>query len=421
MRGPTESPRDQLWEARCRSDGIVDYLDSVLPILAVVRGNSTVREESVDPMTHKEVTSELPSTLTIAKTIPTRVGGAVIGGDSYLDGSRPFVRACLADDTRERHLDLYEGDVVVFAGTTWQVTRINEPSSAPRGFVATLTRVNPGSPPRSGRFEVDGSLLDLRIAGAGTPPVVCVSALGDDHDEWVEALAQVTMPTTLVTYARPGLGRSDPLPDPRTPMSISDTAQQLRALLDTAGVQSPRILVGHSIGGWIVDRYALLYGDDTAGAVFIDSTDPSMNPLEDEQGGLVDDAPRGIVFDVETSREEQAATPTPAIPHSIVVSSAIGRWHRITDPEPFAPRSLQELDDQWQSHQRQLARRAGAVFVQAHQAGHRIDSEAPGLIARAIDAVVASTTTGAITIDRNALDAAGGHVSDPNRRPHDQF
>lgn len=84
---------------------------------------------------------DLPRTITIAKAIPTRVGDATLGGGSYIDGDHWYLHLGIADSTGHRDLHLSRGDTAVFAGTTWQVTHLREPTTATRGLVATLTRV----------------------------------------------------------------------------------------------------------------------------------------------------------------------------------------------------------------------------------------------------------------------------------------
>jgi hypothetical protein len=54
--------------------------------------------------------------------------------------------------------------------------------------------------------------LAARVAGRGSPAVVCLSALGGDHEEWEGVVERLAPITTVVTYGRPALGGSDGLP-----------------------------------------------------------------------------------------------------------------------------------------------------------------------------------------------------------------
>jgi alpha-beta hydrolase superfamily lysophospholipase len=66
---------------------------------------------------------------------------------------------------------------------------------------------------------------------------------------------QISQFTTSVIYDRAGTGWSDEVKLPRSAAEVSD---ELRSLLHTAGVPAPYLLVGHSLGGLYIRRYALL-------------------------------------------------------------------------------------------------------------------------------------------------------------------
>ena len=55
---------------------------------------------------------------------------------------------------------------------------------------------------------------------------------------------------------------------PRTAESV---VADLHALLETAAVPGPYVLVGHSLGGLFVRLYAATYPDEVAGLVLVDA------------------------------------------------------------------------------------------------------------------------------------------------------
>src|SRR4029077_16048804 len=69
--------------------------------------------------------------------------------------------------------------------------------------------------------------------------------------------------------------RSDPIPMPRT---AGDVVTDLHALLHTAGVPSPFVLVGHSFGGLVVRLYASAYSDEVVGLVLVDAAQEETYP-----------------------------------------------------------------------------------------------------------------------------------------------
>lgn len=89
------------------------------------------------------VTSQqLPAVLEIYKTIPSRINDSLIGGDSYVDEQgRWVVELHVAEGGGRQLLRVVEGDSVAFAGATWAVENVGEPTSQAQGCVATLTRV----------------------------------------------------------------------------------------------------------------------------------------------------------------------------------------------------------------------------------------------------------------------------------------
>lgn len=265
-------------------------------------------------------------------------------------------------------------------------------------------------------IEVDGCRLAIAADGVGDPPIVFVSPLGTVGEEWQPVADLLTAPPLVVTYDRPGLGHSDPLPTgrPERPHVMRHAALQLRELLASAGVAGPRVLVGHSIGGPLIEIYARLWPEEVAGLVFVDSTDLTLDlgrPI------MADGDDQAYHFDLAASLAEQAsAPPLPAVP-AAVVTSAVGRWLRITDPDKYRPYTLDQVDARWQDGQRELAARADAVQLIAHTAGHDMPREAPALVAYAVDAVhtaaqTASADGQAVQLDAAAVATADGRIAD---------
>ncbi len=123
------------------------------------------------------------------------------------------------------------------------------------------------SPPIGRRYAVAGRQLALHRVGSGGPSVVFLPGAGLIGLDYLNVATEIARSTTAVLYDRAGTGWSDAIALPRTAAAV---AEELRALLRTAEVPAPYVLVGHSLGGAYVRRYAQLFPDEVAGLLFLD-------------------------------------------------------------------------------------------------------------------------------------------------------
>jgi pimeloyl-ACP methyl ester carboxylesterase len=156
----------------------------------------------------------------------------------------------------------------------------------------------------AGLVDIGGRNLYLECRGKGSPTVVLEDGAGLGADLWSVDLLEpaggrpMVLPTVagftrVCAYDRPGTigdvnpdldpggpdflpSRSDPAPMPRT---ARETVPDLHALLQTAGVPGPYVLVGRSLGGAFVRLYAAIESN-IQGAF-----DPSAPPPSTVVGG----------------------------------------------------------------------------------------------------------------------------------------
>jgi pimeloyl-ACP methyl ester carboxylesterase len=117
------------------------------------------------------------------------------------------------------------------------------------------------------RVDIGGRRLDLRCVGDGEPTVMLDIGLGQSSLAWRKVQPALGRLTRTCSYDRAGFGFSDPGPLPR---SASAEAQDLRKLVHAAGLRTPLVLVGHSLGSLIARLYANAHPGDVAAIVVID-------------------------------------------------------------------------------------------------------------------------------------------------------
>jgi len=75
----------------------------------------------------------------------------------------------------------------------------------------------------------------------------------------------------VIAYNRPGVGNSS---KPTQPQTGSHMVESLKAVLHAANLKSPYVLVGHSLGGLIVNLFARQYPSEVSSAILIEATAP---------------------------------------------------------------------------------------------------------------------------------------------------
>ena len=123
------------------------------------------------------------------------------------------------------------------------------------------------------KYNVGNYALSLVSAGQpgepGSPVVVLETGLVEEASAWSAVQEKLSLDYLTIRYDRAGRGESDPASKPRSALQM---VEDLRRLLQAAGIEAPLILVGHSFGGMIVRLYAGLYPEQVVGLVLVDPT-----------------------------------------------------------------------------------------------------------------------------------------------------
>jgi pimeloyl-ACP methyl ester carboxylesterase len=198
-------------------------------------------------------------------------------------------------------------------------------------------------------IDVDGYRLAVRVTKSQGPAVVMLSSAGGGHEQWEQLRARLG-DTLCVSYGRPGIDGSDPLPRTSTP------CPGLRAGPPTSSI------------GCCTPR--------------------ASRPA---------------------SYAELAANPPPPLERAVVVSRAFGTVPSTSSERAWRSLTPTEADHGWRARQVQWARRLNAVHFAADTGGHHVQEHQPDLVAYLVGQVIAAHRTGGgVTINPARLIAAEG-------------
>jgi pimeloyl-ACP methyl ester carboxylesterase len=102
------------------------------------------------------------------------------------------------------------------------------------------------------------------------PVVVFESGLGTPMESFRSVAEALSSCMQVVLYDRPGIGRSGPRPE-QGPVTAGEAADRLGGLIAALDLPAPRIIVGHSLGGFNAQIYARRFPKDVAAVVLIDA------------------------------------------------------------------------------------------------------------------------------------------------------
>lgn len=118
-----------------------------------------------------------------------------------------------------------------------------------------------------------GRKLNLRCSGSGSPTVILDIGRGMTSMSWRKVQPLVAKTHRVCSYDRAGYGFSDSGPPPRT---VQAEADDLHALVHAARLETPLVLVGHSMASYIVRVYASAYPEDIIGLVLVDPVSETL-------------------------------------------------------------------------------------------------------------------------------------------------
>ena len=155
------------------------------------------------------------------------------------------------------------------------------------------------------RVEVAGHGFHVLETGTGKPSVVFENGMGEDLSTWKDVQPAIAKLTDTFSYDRAGLGKSDQAASSE-PRDAKQLAIELHTLLHAAQVPGPYVLVGHSLGGAIVQVFAFEYPAEVAGLVLVDPGDGRLDKLLSSK----------LPHDIWLARQKALAEEMPTLPRN---------------------------------------------------------------------------------------------------------
>ena len=246
-------------------------------------------------------------------------------------------------------------------------------------------------------IDVGKCRLNFRVIKGGNITILFESGGGMDSTEWSKLAPEIASKTgaTIVTYDRPGFGKSDL---PEIPYDMRTETKWLLDGLKKLGLEKNLILVGHSYGGWLIRLIASMYPQNISGMVFVD---PFSNEFVDILGvKYLDNHPMVGKHPFDTSHPEKLTKIQRALIR--MVSDGLQRkteiMRKTTIPEEipvrlitcgksFLPKPEEQMA--WRrAHEQIVSKIKGAKLIVAEQSGHMIPFEQPGIIIETIIEVI---------------------------------
>ncbi|HVS54293.1 MAG TPA: alpha/beta hydrolase [Opitutaceae bacterium] len=233
---------------------------------------------------------------------------------------------------------------------------------------------------------VNGHKIEFARHGTGSPAVVFSSGSSGggpsriaSWEPWLSGLD-----TTAFAYDRPGMGKSEPANDQRTPAQVAD---ELHALLVQVGIPPPYVLVGRSLGGLYSRALAMRFPADVAGLVLIDGSSdrellitdrfaPAKFPLfSASDPGMAKPDYVGMAATFKSGRLDVGGK-LPDVPMVVLTSLRHG-----TAQNPMPP----EFEEEWRKSQEEIFQSTThGMHIVTAKSGHDIGHDEPELVWNAI-------------------------------------
>ncbi|MGF9769869.1 alpha/beta hydrolase [Bacillus albus] len=126
--------------------------------------------------------------------------------------------------------------------------------------------------------EVFGKNIEVFIKRSSKQTVVIQTGMGCSFYDWLPIIEKLSQHFTVVSYHRPGYGKSELGNHSRTTLQAT---KELHTLLEKLDIYEPIILIGHSYGGLCAQHFAMLHEDMLRALILVDSTSMNLHRLDE--------------------------------------------------------------------------------------------------------------------------------------------
>jgi pimeloyl-ACP methyl ester carboxylesterase len=246
-------------------------------------------------------------------------------------------------------------------------------------------------------ITVNGHKVHVAVEGQGKPAVIFESGLGEDFSTWDAVRPQVAKSTLTLAYDRSGLGLSEATAGKPDGMKLTS---ELHDLLQIQKIPPPYILVGHSLGGTLVQIFARRFPREVAALVLVDPEDGRIvhqleKRLSKEEwqarsetiakfGAMPPVVKNEYDAMVATGAEVEKLGPLPRVPIVLLTGTQVDKSF---------PGNPEEQEIKIELHRQFVAANPQTEQVMVPESRHYIQAEAPDKVIAAIDRVLAQTKT----------------------------
>ncbi|MDR0166642.1 alpha/beta hydrolase [Bacillus paranthracis] len=126
--------------------------------------------------------------------------------------------------------------------------------------------------------EVLGQTIEVYMKGSSKQTVVIQTGMTCSFYDWLPIIEKLSQHFTVVSYHRPGYGKSELGNYSRTTLQVT---KELHLLLQKLDIHEPIILIGHSYGGLCAQHIAMLHEDKLQALILVDSTSMNLHRLDE--------------------------------------------------------------------------------------------------------------------------------------------